>query len=134
MLVVDASAALEWVFTDEASADSDRLFGRIAKEGATVPAIFHSELSNVLLQAERRKRITREYSSERLAVIAGLRLTTDLESIPRAGRETLTLARNEGLTVYDAAYLDLALRLAVELATRDKELIAAAKRNGVRLA
>ena len=56
MVVVDASAALEWVFTDEASADSDRLFTRIAKEGATVPAIFHSEFANVLLQAERRKR------------------------------------------------------------------------------
>jgi predicted nucleic acid-binding protein len=133
MLVIDASAALEWVFADEASARSDRLFERVAKEGATVPAIFHSELANVLLQAERRKRITREYSAERLAVIAALRLTNDPESIVRSAHEALTLARNEGLTVYDATYLELALRLGVDLATRDGELMAAAKRNGVRL-
>ena len=59
MLVIDASAALEWVFTDEATAESDRLFERVAREGAMVPAIFHAELANVLLQAERRKRISR---------------------------------------------------------------------------
>ncbi|HVX74465.1 MAG TPA: type II toxin-antitoxin system VapC family toxin [Devosia sp.] len=134
MLVIDASAALEWVFTDEATAESDRLFERVAREGAMVPAIFHAELANVLLQAERRKRISRDYSTERLGVIAALRLTTNLDTIVRASRETLVLARQEGLTVYDASYLELAMRLAAELASRDQELLAAARRNGVALA
>ena len=134
MLVIDASAALEWVFTDEATAESDRLFERVAREGAMVPAIFHAELANVLLQAERRKRISRDYSTERLGVIAALRLTTNLDTIVRASRETLVLARQEGLTVYDASYLELAMRLAAELASRDQELLAAARRNGGALA
>jgi predicted nucleic acid-binding protein len=131
MLVIDASAALQWVFKDEASAASDRLFERVAVEGASVPAVFPIEFANVLVQAERRKRVTAAYSSERLAVLSQLRITVDALPAGRIWTETITLARIEGLTVYDASYLELAMRLGASLATRDQGLIAAAQRRGL---
>jgi predicted nucleic acid-binding protein len=131
MLVIDASAALQWVFRDEASPSSDSLFERVAAEGATVPAIFHIELANVLVQAEKRGRINAAYASERLGVLAELPIAIDVESAARAWRETIALARAEGLTAYDASYLELAIRLGLAIASRDKDLIAAARRRGV---
>lgn len=131
MLVIDASAALQWVFRDEASSTSESLFEKVADEGATVPAIFHIELANVLVQAEKRGRINAAYATERLGVLAELPITVDDESAARARRQTLTLARTEGLTAYDASYLELAIRLGVPLASRDTDLIAAARRRGV---
>jgi predicted nucleic acid-binding protein len=131
MLVIDASAALPWIFKDEASPESDRLFERVATEGANVPAIFPVEMANVLVQAERRKRVTRDYSTERLALLAQLRVTVDAPSVGRVWTETIALARTEQLTAYDAAYLELAMRLGLPLATLDRDLATAARRRGV---
>ncbi|MEO8759182.1 MAG: type II toxin-antitoxin system VapC family toxin [Devosia sp.] len=133
MLVIDASAALQWVFKDEASRGADDLFERVATSGATVPALFHAEFANVLVQAERRKRITADYAAERIGVVAALGLVIDFESVGRAWHETLALARAESLTVYDAAYLELAMRLGLSLATLDQDLAAAARRRGVEI-
>ena len=67
----------------------------------------------------------------RLELIAGLPITTDNETIARAWREILALARAEGLTAYDATYLELAIRRGLPLQTKDEALIGAAKRSGV---
>jgi len=131
MLVIDTSAALPWIFKDEVTPESDRLFERIAVDGANVPAVFPLEIANVLAQAERRKRVTQDYSAERLAVLAQLRIVVDAPSIGRAWSETIALARAERLTAYDAAYLQLAMRLGLPLATLDGDLAAAARRRGV---
>lgn len=129
--VIDSSIALTWCFEDEASPETDRLFERVRDDGAVVPGLWHLEVANVLLQAERRGRIGRADVARRLTLISDLPIATDQETTPRAWHETLSLARAENLTAYDAAYLELAERRGLPLMTRDNELGAAAKRLGV---
>lgn len=131
MLVVDSSIALSWCFEDEASPETDLLLDRVRDEGAVVPGLWHLELSNVLLQAEKGGRISRGEVATRLDLIAALPIATDQETTTRAWRETLTIARVEGLTTYGAAYLELAVRRGLPLLTKDTELARAAKRMGV---
>ena len=95
------------------------------------PGLWHLEVANVLLQAEKRGRITTGDVAMRLELIAELPITTDIETTARAWREILALARTEGLTTYDAAYLELAIRRGLPLQTKDEALIAAAERSGV---
>ena len=133
-LVIDSSAALSWCFEDEASPASDALFERVRDRGAVVPGLWHLEVANVLLQAERRGRIATGDVATRLELIAELPITTDDETTPRAWREILALARAEGLTTYDAAYLELAIRRGLPLQTRDRALATAAGRCGVAVA
>jgi predicted nucleic acid-binding protein len=109
-LVIDSSAALSWCFEDESSPESDILFERVRDRGAIVPGLWHLEVANVLLQAENRGRITVGDVAMRLELIAKLPITTDIETTVRAWREILALARAEGLTTYDATYLELAMR------------------------
>jgi predicted nucleic acid-binding protein len=133
-LVIDSSAALSWCFEDEASPESDALFEQVRDQGAVVPGLWHLEVANVLLQAERRGRITTGDVAMRLELIADLPITTDNQTTARAWREILPLARAEGLTTYDAAYLELAMRRGLPLVTKDGALIAAAGRSGVAIA
>ena len=133
-LVIDSSAALSWCFEDEASPESDALFEQVRDQGAVVPGLWHLEVANVLLQAERRGRITTADVTMRLELIADLPIATDNETTARAWREILALARAEGLTTYDATYLELAIRRGFPLMTRDAALIAAAGRSGVSIA
>ena len=130
-LVLDCSVAVSWCFEDEASPDTDALLERVRDEGALVPALWHLELGNVLVQAERRKRLTAADTTTRLELIADLPIVTDEETPIRALREVLTLARAERLTTYDAAYLELAMRKGLPLATKDQALVTAAKRVGI---
>jgi predicted nucleic acid-binding protein len=130
--VLDCSIAAAWLFEDEASPETDALLALLRDDGALVPNLWHLELGNVLIQAERRKRISAAQTSARLELIASLRIVTDGETDARAFREILTLARAENLTTYDAAYLELAVRRGLPLATQDKPLARAATRAGVR--
>ena len=130
-LVIDSSAALSWCFEDEASPETDALFERVRDLGAVVPGLWHLEIANVLLQAEKRGRITGGDVTMRLDLIAALPITTDSETTARAWREILALARAQGLTTYDAAYLELAIRRGLPLQTKDEALIGAAKRCNV---
>lgn len=130
-LVVDCSVAVAWCIDDEASPDTDALLERVRDEGAVVPGLWHLELANVLLQAERRGRLKAADVAGRLELLRALPITTDDETPARAWRDVLALARAERLTTYDAAYLELALRKRAELATKDRELIEAARRAGL---
>ena len=91
-----------------------------------MPNLWHLEVGNVLLQAEKRGRISATQISGRLELLNKLPITTDTETAPRAFREVMTLARSQKLTTYDATYLELAIRRGVPLATRDKALVRAA--------
>ena len=133
-LVIDSSAALSWCFEDEASPETDAVFEQVRDQGAVVPGLWHLEVANVLLQAERRGRITTGDVAMRLELIADLPIMTDDETIARAWREILALARAEGLTTYDATYLEVAIRRGLPLVTKDAALIAAAGRSGVAIA
>ena len=130
-LVIDSSAALSWCFEDEASPESDALFERVRDQGAVVPGLWHLEVANVLLQAEKRGRIATGDVAMRLELIAQMPITTDNETTARVWREILALARAEGLIIYDATYLELAIRRGLPLQTKDEALIRAAHRRGV---
>jgi predicted nucleic acid-binding protein len=130
-LVLDASVALTWCFKNEATAAADRVLERLAAEAAYVPVIWHLEIANVLALSERRRRITPAGSVEFIALLETLEIVIDEETPSRALGRVLDLARAERLTAYDAAYLELAMRLGVPLASKDGDLCDAAERLGV---
>lgn len=132
VFVLDCSIAVAWLFDDEASPATNALLDRLRDDGALVPGLWRLELGNVLVQAERRDRIAAVQIAAYLDLLDRLPIVTDAETESRALREILTLARTENLTTYDAAYLELAMRRNAELATRDKALIRAARRVGVK--
>lgn len=130
-LVLDASATLAWCFDDERNADSDALLDRLAASAALVPGIWHFELANALLAAERRRRITASEIEDVYRLLNRLTIETD-DPVLTPG-PVLALARAHRLTTYDAAYLDLALRRNLPLATRDSALARAAEAAGAAL-
>ncbi len=131
--VLDCSVAMSWCFEDEAAEATDALLERARDEEAAVPSLWHLEVGNVLLQAERRGRVSSADVTTRLELLGELPIATDGETSLRALREILTLARAEVLTTYDAAYLELAMRRGLPLATKDHALREAAQRIGVKL-
>lgn len=126
--VLDASIVLDWAFPDESHPAAEAAARLLEDEEALVPALLWFEVRNGLLAGERRGRLTRARVTAFLAKLALLPLTAD-----RAPDEAvlLDLARAHGLTVYDAAYLELACRHGAKLATLDRQLIAAAPAVGV---
>ena len=132
-LVLDASVALTWCFKNEATAAADRVLERLAAQAASVPAIWHLEIANVLALSERRGRITSAGSAEFIELLETLEIVIDEETPSRALGRVLDLAREEQLTAYHAAYLELAMRLGVPLASKDGDLCDAAERLRVRV-
>lgn len=120
-----------WCFEDQASAQTDAILDRVATAGALVPPLWHLEVSNVLLGAERRGLLAEHQSQEFIDLLSALPIQTDLLMAQRALTATMALARQFTLTAYDAAYLELAHRSGLELATCDAKLETAAKRLGV---
>ena len=129
--VLDCSVAVAWLFEDEATPKTDALLERLKDTGAVVPRLWHLELGNVLAGAERHERISSSRLAAYVELLDRLPITTDTETENRALREILALARKKGLTTYDAAYLELAMRRGAELATLDKTLTRAAHGVGV---
>ena len=133
MLVIDASLALAWCFSDERTPAADRAIDQVRDNGAWVPSLWHLEVANVLSAAERRGRIGRAELDHRLELLAALPISIDDETHLHAWTNTLALSRTRRLTAYDAAYLELAMRRGLELATLDIDLAKAARRMGVPL-
>lgn len=130
--VLDSSVTMAWFFQDEATPSTDELLDELnADARAVVAAHWALEVSNTLLMAERRKRSTVADSSHFLAILDALPIEADQETVTRATSTTLGLARTHGLTLYDGAYLELAMRRSLPLATLDRELRAAARKTGV---
>jgi predicted nucleic acid-binding protein len=130
--VLDSSVTMAWFFDDEATPATDDLLDRLNQDGhALVAAHWALEVCNTLLMAERRKRSTVADSSHFLAILDALPIETDQDTVAKASTTTLALARTQGLTVYHGAYLELAMRRSVPLATLDKDLRAAARKTGV---
>ena len=125
--VLDCSVAAAWLFPDEGTPDTEALLDRLKTEEALVPGIWHLEIGNVLVRAERMKRVAKSRVAAYLNLLRRLAIETDPETDERALRETLMLARECGLSTYDAAYLELAMRRGVQLATLDRGLIRAAR-------
>jgi predicted nucleic acid-binding protein len=131
--VLDCSAALPWVFGDEATEETDQLLDELAAgEQALVPAIWHLEVGNVLLGAMRKKRIDQAGVETFFSRLGDLEILVDAGTADRAWDKTLDLAQQHRLSAYDAAYLELAMRHGVPLATLDKELATACRTTGVK--
>lgn len=132
--VLDCSAVLPWIFHDEKSAATDRLLDDLtAGAEAWVPSLWHLELGNVLLGAHRRGRIDQAGVEAFLARLDFYAISVDGETVGRAWGKTLDLALQHKLSTYDAAYLELALRRHLPLATLDSDLIKAARTAGAGL-
>ncbi len=129
-LVPDVSAILSQALEDEDASFGEGVIAAIAETDAVVPTLFWFELRNALLMAERRKRINAQRTTAFLSDLALLPFSVD--DLPREA-SALDLARRRALTVYDAAYLELAQRRDIPLATLDDALISAARREGVKL-
>ena len=126
-LVLDSSATLAWIYSDEVTEPIRRLFQAVADEGAVVPALWRLEVANSLTVALRRGRIDATFRRAALMDLALLDITTDDRTDVHAWGETLNLADRFQLTLYDAVYLELAQRRTLPLATLDTELGTAAK-------
>ncbi len=134
-LVPDASATLTWCFEDEAMAWTDALLaGLRAGDEAIVPAHWPAEVANALLIAVRRGRISREKANRFFLDLRALPIRIDPESGETVFDQVFKLAEKYSLTVYDAAYLELAVRERLPLATLDNDLRKAARAAGVPLA
>jgi len=132
-LVLDVTLSCAWCFADEASDGAWAILERLQTDRAQVPALWLWETANVLVQAERRGRISPAASRTFLGLLEGLPISVDQPTTTSACHDTLALARSHRLTSYDAAYLELALRRGLPLASRDKSLQAAAISEGVPL-
>jgi predicted nucleic acid-binding protein len=130
-VVLDSSMTLGFLLEDERSASIEAVFEQIAVEGAVVPTLWYLEVANSLNVAAKRKRITEEFRDAALDDLSVFDIVADKETQLHAWKSTLLLASALGLTVYDAAYLELAQRLRLPLATLDHALATAAKETGV---
>jgi predicted nucleic acid-binding protein len=131
--VIDASITMSWCFADESAPYSRGVLQSLLDTYAEVPALWLFEVANVLAVGERRQRITAALSDEFLKALSGLDIRIEPRTSPVASMDLLVLVRRYGLTAYDAAYLELAKRKGLPLATLDKELITAASHESVAL-
>jgi predicted nucleic acid-binding protein len=129
--VLDASVAVAWCFEDEATKFTEGILDLLtAGAEALVPSIWPLEVANALLAAERRNRIALAQVTALLQRISGLPITVMQIDSRQAFEQILPVARQQGLSHYDAAYLELALRRGLLLATLDEQLRRSAKVTG----
>jgi predicted nucleic acid-binding protein len=133
VFVLDASVALSWCFEDEKDKTTIELLDKIENYALLVPEIWTLEVGNALLMAERRKRFTYAEVQTFLNLLKELNIEVDYRTSKKGFTDILNLARANHLTTYDAAYLELALRLDIPLATKDIALQKAAKNLGVEI-
>jgi predicted nucleic acid-binding protein len=132
-LILDCSVAMAWFFEGEATPATDKILDHLNGGGrALVAQHWPMEVGNTLLVAERRKRCTAADAGNFLGILRALAIDTDPETGTNATSASLALARAHDLTLYDAAYLELAMRANLPLATLDRELRLAAKKVGVK--
>ena len=122
--VLDSSVSLAWLLQDEANEQTDALADRLEHEDAHVPSIWPLEVGNALMMALRRKRLTESEFDRCISALSALPIEVEP---PAVLANVLLIARRFGLTSYDAAYLELAQRRGLSLATLDEKLRQACK-------
>lgn len=124
--VLDCSVAISWCLAHEDSDYADAVLALMPDAEAFVPGIFTLEIANTLLVAERRNRMTSNQIASAINLIQSLPIKIDTQTPTKALETILTLGRKQGLASYDAAYLELAIRLRLPLVTLDNQLTEAA--------
>lgn len=132
-LVLDSSVALTWCFEDEHTSATLRLLNQIVETGAVAPSLWPLEILNGLAMAERRGRLDTIRRHQLAGFLRDLPINLDSETASQAWTATALLAERYRLTLYDAAYLELAQRLDLPLATLDQELCVAGSALGLTL-
>jgi len=132
-LVLDSSITIAWAYNDETTPQVLGVFDRLIANGAWVPSLWRFEVANVLEMKVRGRRNDAVFRDNALTNLSLLPISIDQETDRQAWGATLRLAERHRLTLYDAVYLELALRRALPLATLETELRAAAKAEGVKL-
>lgn len=130
-LVLDTSITLSWYFEDERTPASHTVLHRVAQHGAFAPTLWRLEVANGFASAIRRKRIDRAYRDASLTDLAAMTIAIDPETDGQAWSATLRLADRYDLTIYDATYVELALRRQLPLATLDEAMRRAAQAAGI---
>jgi len=132
--VLDCSLALAWALPDESSKRADRFLAGVSQKSVLwVPALWWYEVANALTMAQRRQRLADTDLMRLVELYGQLPIQTDIHLIPEVLWRFHALAREYGLSAYDAAYLELAQRRGLGLATLDRRLITAARKAGVRV-
>ena len=132
-IVLDNSVVMAWCFEDESNQYADQVLDSLQHVRAIVPSIWPLEVGNVLVVAERKGRLKRADCLRFLDLLSRLPIDIEQEGPDRLMREVYLLARDTGLSTYDASYLDLAMRKGLPLATLDKALAEAARDLNVEL-
>ncbi len=130
-IVLDASMTIAWLFADERTDAAHAVMLRIVSDGAIVPSHWRLEVANVLRNAVRRGRCDETYVDRSLERLGRFPVEVDDETSMHAWTATRALSREQNLTTYDAAYLELAVRKSRPLATCDADLAAATARCGL---
>jgi predicted nucleic acid-binding protein len=129
--VVDNSIVMSWCFKDETNQYADAVLERLSEGTAFVPSIWPLEVVNVLLVAERKKRLSKAGSVRFLTLLSQLPIIVEHGRPERIMMDLLALARVNNLSSYDASYLDLSMRKGLPIATLDTRLIEAVKMTNV---
>lgn len=130
-IVLDSSATLAWVYADEIAEPIRHVFNLVSEYGAWVPGLWKLEVANILEMGVRRGRHDAAFRNSTLADLALLPISVDAKTDRQAWGTTVQLAERHRLTLYDAAYLELALQRRLPLASLDGELRGAAQSEGV---
>ena len=126
--VVDNSVVMAWCFHNGGDRYAEDVLESLEDGEAFVPAIWPLEVGNVLLVAERKKRLSQASVVRFLTLLSSLPIWVEQETPERMLKEIVSLARAHELSTYDASYLDLAMRLGLPIATQDASLTRAAKK------
>jgi predicted nucleic acid-binding protein len=129
--VVDNSVVMSWCFKDETNQYADAVLDCLSEATAFVPSIWPLEVVNVLLVAERKKRLSEADSVRFITLLSQLPIIVEHERPKRIMKDLLAFARSNNLSSYDASYLDLSMRKGISIATLDTRLIEAAKKTDV---
>jgi predicted nucleic acid-binding protein len=130
-VVLDCSVTLSWFMPDEGGSDAHGLRTLVTDNGAVVPMLWPIEIGNVFLSATRARRVSLAQRQAAIDSLAKLPIEIDGETLVRALTDTLALGDRFRLSLYDACYLELALRRELPLATLDKDLSNAGRKAGV---
>jgi predicted nucleic acid-binding protein len=134
--VLDNSVSMRWLMPSLKLEDqqyADTVLKSMADFTAIVPNLWHLEVANVLLAAEKRQQLDVKASELFVRQLQQLSIFSDSQTANRVFSDTLLLARQHQLSSYDAAYLELALREGLPIASLDKDLLQAASSVGVPL-
>lgn len=133
--VLDNSVSMRWFFGDgkpQELAYAGKVLDAMREATAIVPMTWGLEVANVITKAEEKALVTEARSGAFLEMLGDIDIEVDSATFAHALSDTLQLARRYKLSAYDASYLELALRLGLQLATLDEDLQKAAKKAGVK--